>query len=71
MALLRVGVALLKEADHWGWTLRFQMLKLGSLVYSLFLLPANPDEELSDTCPASCLSAYHHASYHDNNGLNL
>jgi hypothetical protein len=33
---------------------------------SLFL-PADPDEELSHTSPASCQSACHHASLHDDN----
>ena len=38
---------------------------------TLFLLPADLDVELSDTSPAPSLLAYHHASHHDNNGLNL
>jgi hypothetical protein len=37
---------------------------------TLFLLPANPDVELSATSPASCLPACHHASCYDDNGLN-
>jgi hypothetical protein len=39
---------------------------------SLFLLSADQDVELSATLsPASCLSAYNHASHHDdNNGVN-
>jgi hypothetical protein len=40
----------------------------------LFLLPVDPDVELSATSPALCLSACHacrHASHHDDNGLNL
>jgi hypothetical protein len=38
---------------------------------TLFLLPANPDVELSATCVAPCLPVCYHASCHDNNGLNL
>ena len=32
---------------------------------------AGPDVELSATSPAPCLPACHHASYHDDNGVNL
>jgi hypothetical protein len=37
-----------------------------SVSLSLFLLPVDPDVELSATCPACC-----HASCHDNNRPNL
>ncbi|EDL00953.1 mCG1047212, partial [Mus musculus] len=37
----------------------------------LFLLPADPDVELSVPSPAPCLPACHRASRCDNNGLNL
>ena len=42
-----------------------------SVSLSLFLLPADPDVELSAPSPAPCLSAHYHASCHDDNGLNL
>lgn len=38
---------------------------------SLFLLPADPNVELSVTSPALCLSVYHHAHCHDDNEQNL
>jgi hypothetical protein len=37
----------------------------------LFLLPANPDIELSAPSLAPCLSACDYAFNHDDNGLNL
>ena len=37
----------------------------------LFLLPTDPDVELSVPPPALCLPACCHASCHDDNGLNL
>jgi hypothetical protein len=37
----------------------------------LFLLPADPDVELSGTSPAPCLPACFLASHHADNGLNL
>ena len=37
----------------------------------LFLLPADPDVELSAASPVPCLPTCHHGSHHDNNGLNL
>ena len=54
-----------------GWALRFQKLKPGLVAHCLFLLPADPDEELSTTSPAPSLLTCPHASYPDNNGLNL
>ena len=38
---------------------------------TLFLLPDDPDIKLPATSLAPCLPACHHASCHDNNGLNL
>jgi hypothetical protein len=38
---------------------------------SLFLLPTDPDVELSATSPTSCVPACHHVSHHNDNGLNL
>jgi hypothetical protein len=45
------------------------MLKPGPV--SLFLLPADPDVELSASSPALCLSAYCNASHHEENRLSL
>ena len=36
-----------------------------------FLLPVNPDVELSAPSPPPCLPACHHAPHHDDNGLNF
>jgi hypothetical protein len=66
-----VGVALLEEVCHWGRALRLQKLKAGPVSHLLFLLPANPDVELSASSPSSCLPVHHCASHHDDNGLNL
>lgn len=49
--------------------LEFQILKSGPV--SLFVLPVDPDVELSVTSPAPCLPSSHHASHHANNGINL
>ena len=40
-------MALLEEVCHWELALRFQKLKPGLVVYSLFLLPVDPDVEPS------------------------
>ena len=37
----------------------------------LFLLPQDPEEELSVTSPALCLPTCYHVSCHDDNGLNF
>jgi hypothetical protein len=37
----------------------------------VFLLPADPDVELSAPSPAPCLPAQYHDSQHDNNALSL
>jgi hypothetical protein len=34
-SLIKVDMALLEEVCHWGWALRFQMLKPGSVTLSL------------------------------------
>jgi len=62
---------LVKEVCHWKWVLRFQKLKAGLVVHFLFLLPVNPDIELSATFSAPGLPACCHASHHDDNGLTL
>lgn len=36
----------MEKMCHWGWTLGFQMLKLGPVSLSVFLLPADKDIEL-------------------------
>jgi hypothetical protein len=54
-----------------GWTLRFQTLKQSLVAHFLFLLPTDPDVELSATSPAPCSPACCYASCHDSNGLNL
>jgi len=38
---------------------------------TLFLLPPDPDVELSSNCPAPCLPSYCLASHYDETGLNL
>jgi hypothetical protein len=38
---------------------------------TLFLRPADPDEELSASSMGPCLPVCHHASLHDSNGLNF
>jgi hypothetical protein len=40
-------MALLEEACHCEWLLRFQMLKPGPVFHCIFLLPVNLDVELS------------------------
>ena len=63
----RLGhMALLEEVCHWRWALRFEKPSV-----SFFLLPVDVDVELSTTSPVPCLHACHHASHHDDNGLNL
>ena len=41
------GRILLEEVWHWEWVLRFKKLKPGLMSYSLFLLPAKLDLNLS------------------------
>lgn len=67
--LVGVAVALLAEVCHWGWVLRFQMLKSGPV--SLFLLPADTDVALLAPSPAPCLLTHNHASHHEDHGLTL
>lgn len=55
-----VGVALLKEVCYWGQALRFQMLKPGPVLLSVFLLPLDIDGEMSAPSPAPCLLAHLH-----------
>jgi hypothetical protein len=38
---------------------------------TLFLLPDNPDVELLALSKTSCVLVCHHASHHDEHGLNL
>lgn len=54
-----------------GATLKFQKLKPDVAASCLFLLPLDPNVELSATSPVPCLPVYHHAFYQDGNGLNL
>jgi hypothetical protein len=54
-----------------GWVLRFQRLKPDLVAHCLFLLPVDPEVELSAPSPAPRLPACNHVSCHDNNGLNL
>jgi hypothetical protein len=76
MALLG-SVALLEwvwpcwKVCHCGWVLRFQKLKPSPVAQSLFLLPVDPAVILPVTSQVLCLRACHHASRHDDNGLNL
>jgi hypothetical protein len=58
---------LLEECVTAEGALRFQKLKLGLAVYSLFLMLADPD----DSAPAPCLPAYHHNSEQGDKGLHL
>lgn len=53
---------------HWGYTLGFQMPKLGSVSLS-FPLPADQGVELQLPLQG-CLPVCLHASRHDANGLN-
>ena len=68
--LVGVGVALWSgcglggSVPLWGQDLR-------SKKFSSFLLPVDQDVEVSAPSPAPRLPANHHASHHDNNGLNL
>jgi hypothetical protein len=39
--------------------------------HTLFLLPVDPDAELSATSPVPCLPVCHHASHHDDDGASL
>jgi hypothetical protein len=68
--LFGVGMALLEKVCHSRWALGFQKLKVGPVSLSL---PAACDlkVELQVPSPALCLLACHHASCHDNTGLNL
>ena len=54
-----------------GQALMSQKLKPGLVAHCLFMLSQDPDIELSATSPAPCLPACHHASHHDDNGLDL
>ena len=63
--LVGVGVALLEVG------LRSQKFKAGLVTHSLFLLPSDPDVELSALSLTPGLPAYCHVSHHDNNRANL
>jgi hypothetical protein len=52
-----------------GQALRLQKLQPGLGDSLFFLLPADPDVELSAPSPAPCLSLSCHASCYDDNGL--
>jgi hypothetical protein len=55
----------------WGkmWALKFQKPKSGPVAFS-FILPIDPDVELSATSPTPCLPLCSHP-HHDDNGLNF
>ena len=52
---------MLEEVCHWGWALRFQLLKPGLMPHSFSSppLPVNPDVFVSATSPASHVLLYH------------
>ena len=73
-------IALLKMSPFWNKCDRVEgsillemgWLKTGLVAHSVFLLLMDPVVELLVTSASPCLPAYHHhASPHDNNGLNL
>jgi hypothetical protein len=53
------------------WAMSFEKLKPRSVAQSLFLLPENPDVELSAASPIPCLPTLCHVSHHDYTILNL
>jgi hypothetical protein len=59
-------VVLLEEVCPWVEVSKAQARSS----FSLFLLLADPDKELSAISSASRLPTCHHASHHDDNGLN-
>jgi hypothetical protein len=65
-------MALLEKVYHLGAGFEsFSAQAMPSVAHSLILLPADEDVELSVPSPAPCLPACCHASYHDDNELNL
>ena len=56
------GVDFLEEVCHLVVGFEFQMLKPGLVASFLFLMPANPDVEVSASFSAPCLPAWHCAS---------
>jgi hypothetical protein len=66
-----VGVGMdLEEVCYWDWALRLQMPKTSLVPFSL------PDScrfgyRTLNYSPASCLSACHHGSCHNDNELNF
>ena len=63
------GLDLLEEMCHWGWALKFQMLKPVLVACSLFLVPAYV--KILATFPAPYLFVCRHAFCHGDNVLNL
>jgi hypothetical protein len=53
--LFGVGVVLMEENCHWRLALRSEALKPGLVDHCLFLLPVDPDVELSSTVTACML----------------
>ena len=68
MAIIRrgglVGGSVSLEVD-------FEVSKAQARPSGSLSLPVDPGVELSAPSPAPCLPAGHHASHHDDNGLNL
>lgn len=62
-----IAVALLEEACHWNWALRFQIAN--PVPVSLFLVPTCPDLEILALSPALYLPVCSHAFCHNDNGL--
>jgi hypothetical protein len=48
-----------------GVGFKVQMLKPGTVLFSLLLLPPNPHLELLEACPVPCLPVHCHTSHHD------
>jgi hypothetical protein len=61
-----VGVVLMEKVCHWEWGFEVSEAQARP---KASLLP--PVIKLLAPFPVPCLPACHHASHHDNNGLNL
>ena len=69
--LAGVSVALLEEVCHYGGKLWWHIYSSHDKKwYSLLLLPADQDRELSAP-PVPCLPGCHHVCHHGDNGLNI
>jgi hypothetical protein len=65
------SMALLEEVHHYRVGFEVSEAEARSVSHSLFLLSDDLDVELSAPSPALSLPVYHHASLHDDNGLNF